>query len=31
MKTCGEVLVELLEGCGIDTVFGIPDVHTVEL
>ncbi|WP_417613934.1 5-guanidino-2-oxopentanoate decarboxylase [Oceanisphaera sp.] len=31
MKTCGEVLVELLEGYGVDTVFGIPGVHTVEL
>ncbi len=31
MKTCGEVLVELLEAYGIDTVFGIPGVHTVEL
>lgn len=31
MTTCGEVLVELLEAYGIDTVFGIPGVHTVEL
>lgn len=31
MKTCGEVLVEMLENYGIDTVFGIPGVHTVEL
>jgi acetolactate synthase-1/2/3 large subunit len=31
MRTCGEVLVELLEAHGIDTVFGIPGVHTVEL
>ncbi len=30
-KTTGEVLVELLERYGIDTVFGIPGVHTVEL
>jgi acetolactate synthase-1/2/3 large subunit len=29
--TCGEVLVELLEAYGVDTVFGIPGVHTVEL
>jgi acetolactate synthase I/II/III large subunit len=29
--TCGEILVELLEDSGIDTVFGIPGVHTVEL
>lgn len=31
MKTCGEVLVEILEAYGIDMVFGIPGVHTVEL
>ena len=31
MKTCGEVLVELLDSYGVDTVFGIPGVHTVEL
>ncbi len=31
MKTCGEVLVEILAAYGIDTVFGIPGVHTVEL
>ena len=31
MKTCGEALVEMLEAYGIDTVFGIPGVHTVEL
>jgi len=31
MKTCGEVLVEILENYGIDTIFGIPGVHTVEL
>ncbi|QKZ06583.1 5-guanidino-2-oxopentanoate decarboxylase [Pseudomonas eucalypticola] len=31
MATCGEVLVKLLEGYGVDTVFGIPGVHTVEL
>lgn len=30
MKTCGEVMVELLELYGIGTVFGIPGVHTVE-
>lgn len=30
-KTCGEVLVDHLEGYGVDTVFGIPGVHTVEL
>jgi acetolactate synthase-1/2/3 large subunit len=31
MATCGEVLVQLLQLYGIDTVFGIPGVHTVEL
>jgi acetolactate synthase I/II/III large subunit len=31
VATCGEVLVELLAAQGIDTVFGIPGVHTVEL
>lgn len=31
MKTCGEVLVSLLQAYGVDTVFGIPGVHTVEL
>ena len=31
MATCGEMLVRLLEGYGVDTVFGIPGVHTVEL
>ena len=30
-KTCGEVLVELLQSYGIEIVFGIPGVHTVEL
>ena len=30
-KTVGEHLVELLEGFGVDTVFGIPGVHTIEL
>jgi len=30
-KTCGEVLVEMLESYGIEIVFGIPGVHTVEL
>jgi len=29
--TCGELLVLLLEDLGVDTVFGIPGVHTVEL
>lgn len=31
MKTCGEILTKTLEAYGIDTVFGIPGVHTVEL
>jgi acetolactate synthase-1/2/3 large subunit len=31
MPNCGEVLVELLEGYGVDTVFGIPGNHTVQL
>ena len=31
MKTCGEVLVEIIEAYGVDTIFGIPGVHTVEL
>ncbi|UZE26545.1 5-guanidino-2-oxopentanoate decarboxylase [Pseudomonas sp. B21-056] len=31
MATCGEVLVKLLEGYGVEQVFGIPGVHTVEL
>jgi acetolactate synthase-1/2/3 large subunit len=29
--TCGEALVKLLENYGVDLVFGIPGVHTVEL
>ena len=31
MLTCGELLVKLLEDFGVDIVFGIPGVHTVEL
>jgi len=31
MKTVGEVLVDLLEANGVEVVFGIPGVHTVEL
>ncbi len=31
MPTVGEVLPRLLKDMGIDTVFGIPGVHTVEL
>lgn len=29
--TVGVMLVRLLERCGVDTVFGIPGVHTAEL
>ena len=31
MTTVGEALVALLERHGVDTVFGIPGVHTIEL
>ena len=31
MTTIGEALISLLEQHGVDTVFGIPGVHTVEL
>jgi acetolactate synthase-1/2/3 large subunit len=31
MASCGEVLIKLLEGYGVEQVFGIPGVHTVEL
>ncbi len=31
MKTVGETLVDLLAAYGVDTVFGIPGVHTIEL
>jgi acetolactate synthase I/II/III large subunit len=30
-QTCGEALVKLLEDYGVELVFGIPGVHTVEL
>ncbi|NVK55098.1 MAG: 5-guanidino-2-oxopentanoate decarboxylase [Alteromonadaceae bacterium] len=30
-KTCGQALVELLKNYGVDTIFGIPGVHTIEL
>ncbi|MDE2436123.1 MAG: 5-guanidino-2-oxopentanoate decarboxylase [Sphingomonadales bacterium] len=30
-KTVGEALIDLLEQRGVDTVFGIPGVHTAEL
>lgn len=31
MTTLGEALISLLEHHGVDTVFGIPGVHTIEL
>ncbi|WP_105384866.1 5-guanidino-2-oxopentanoate decarboxylase [Neorhizobium alkalisoli] len=31
LKTVGETLIDLLEINGVDVVFGIPGVHTVEL
>ncbi|MCV6605274.1 MAG: thiamine pyrophosphate-binding protein, partial [Porticoccaceae bacterium] len=31
MATCGEVLAKYLEAYGIDTAFGIPGTHTIEL
>ena len=31
LKTVGETLIDILEANGVDTVFGIPGVHTVEL
>lgn len=31
MATCGEVLVKILENYDVDTVFGIPGFHTIEL
>jgi 5-guanidino-2-oxopentanoate decarboxylase len=30
-KTCGELAIELLEQHGVDTLFGIPGVHTLDL
>jgi thiamine pyrophosphate-dependent acetolactate synthase large subunit-like protein len=30
-QTCGEALVRLLEDYGVDTVFGVPGVHTLAL
>ncbi len=29
--TCGQAVIALLEAYGVDTVFGIPGVHTLEL
>jgi acetolactate synthase-1/2/3 large subunit len=31
MATCGELLAKMLEAYGIDTAFGIPGTHTIEL
>jgi acetolactate synthase-1/2/3 large subunit len=31
VSTCGEFLVKLLEAYGVEVIFGIPGVHTVEL
>jgi acetolactate synthase-1/2/3 large subunit len=31
MLSCGEALVKMLEAYGVDTVFGIPGNHTVQL
>ena len=31
MATVGETLISLLEAHGVDVVFGIPGVHTIEL
>ncbi len=30
-RTCGEAVAALIEAYGVDTVFGIPGVHTLEL
>ena len=31
MATCGEALVHMLEGYGVDTVFGIPGVQSISV
>ena len=31
MTTCGERLAHLLDAWGVDTAFGIPGTHTIEL
>lgn len=31
MTSCAQALVRLLEGYGVESIFGIPGVHTVEL
>src|SRR5581483_5173054 len=30
-RTCGQAAIALLERYGVDTVFGMPGVHTLEL
>ena len=30
-QTCGRAVISLLEAYGVDTVFGMPGVHTLEL
>lgn len=30
MKTCADAILAMLEGYGVDTVFGIPGVHTIN-
>ncbi len=31
VRTCGALLVDLLEAHGLDTIFGIPGTHSIEL
>jgi len=31
MASCGEILLKMLDAYGIDTAFGIPGTHTIEL
>ncbi|UCF41786.1 MAG: hypothetical protein JSW43_05535, partial [Gemmatimonadota bacterium] len=31
MASCGEALVRILESYGVELVFGVPGVHTLEL
>jgi thiamine pyrophosphate-dependent acetolactate synthase large subunit-like protein len=30
-ESCGRAVISLLEAYGVDTVFGMPGVHTLEL
>ena len=30
-QTCGQAAIAFLEASGVDTVFGIPGVHTLDL